>query len=93
VSLFSASKALPSAEAVKQRRHRLRKQFEESGNAFLFIECRECSKPIKPSYKRGFCPGGACRNVFFKKVQVRTVVRLGAVSKRLSEDLLKRAKQ
>ncbi len=54
VSVFSAPIPLPSAAAIKQRRYRLRKQFEESGHSPLYLVCRECSEPIKPSYRRGF---------------------------------------
>lgn len=77
-----------SAAAIRKRRSRIRKLFEASGSAFLYVECRECGKPIKPSFKRGFCPGGTCREAFFKKVQVPTVVRLTAEDKQLSERVL-----
>jgi hypothetical protein len=63
--------------AERNRRHYLkRQQLQASGEAFLFTECRECGKPIEDSYTRGFCPGGACRKAFFKKVQVRSWVKI-----------------
>jgi hypothetical protein len=74
-----------SGNAERQHRLRIRRKFEESGEAFLYIECRECGKPIKPSFRRGFCQGGSCRKAFFKKVQVLTVVRLDAQGKAISE--------
>src|SRR5438270_1478251 len=42
----------------KWQRYRLRKQrqWEASGEAFLYINCRFCGEAIKPSYSRGFCP-------------------------------------
>jgi hypothetical protein len=87
VSVFSAPKPLPSAAAIKQRRHRL-KQFEQSGKAPKYNFCRECGKPIKESYRRGFCPGGACRDAFFKKVQVTHFVRLDIADQELSQQVL-----
>jgi hypothetical protein len=81
--------------AQKQRRYRLRKQqrvWEASGNAWLFIECRECGKPIKPSFQRGFCPGGQCNQAFFEKVQVPIVIYLDAQAKQVSERVLGFAK-
>jgi hypothetical protein len=77
-----------NGNAERQHRLRIRRAFEASGKAFLYLECRECGKPIKPSFQRGFCPGGACREAFFKKVQVLTVVRLTSVDKAVSERVL-----
>lgn len=81
--------------AEKQRRYRLRKQrqaWEATGLAWLYIECRECSKPIKPSFQRGFCPGGQCRQAFFEKVQVPAVIYLDAQAKDVSQRVLGYAK-
>lgn len=61
--------------ALRQRRYRQR-CWERSGEAWLFVVCRQCGAPIKPSYKRGFCPGGKCRTEFFELVQVPNVVRI-----------------
>lgn len=61
--------------AIRQRRYRQR-CYERSGEAWLFVVCRQCGVPIKPSYKRGFCPGGKCRTEFFELVQVPNVVRI-----------------
>jgi hypothetical protein len=69
-------KVLPSAAAVKQRRYRLRREFETSGKAPLYTHCRECGAPIKHSYRRGFCLGGSCKRAFFRKVQVTQVVKI-----------------
>jgi hypothetical protein len=67
----------PAKKKARQRRYHLRKEYEASGDAFLFTECRECGASIKPSYKRGFCANdGKCRDAFFKKVQVRGFVRI-----------------
>ena len=81
--------------AQKQRRYRLRKQqqaWEATGEAWLYIECRECGKAIKPSYRRGFCPGGQCREAFFEKTQVPQVIYLDAQAKKISEHVLGFAK-
>jgi hypothetical protein len=88
VSPADGSKPLRSAAALKQRRYRLRRDYENSGEALLFTECRHCSAPIKPSYKRGFCPGGACREQFFRDVQVRRVIPITAAMRSASENLL-----
>lgn len=74
-----------NGNAERQHRLRIRRKFEDSGEAFLYVECRECGKPIKPSFRRGFCKGGACREAFFKKVQVPTFIRLDAEGKAVAE--------
>jgi hypothetical protein len=76
------------SNALRQRRYRLRKQYEESGNANLYVVCRECEAAIKPSYHRGFCPGGACRKLFYKRVQVTHVCRITRAAAQLSEAIL-----
>lgn len=84
------SKSDLKSNAIRQRRHRQR-IYEASGEAFLFTTCRECGKPIEPSFKRGFCPrstGRTCRKNFFKKVQVLTVCRLTLLDHRLSTAVL-----
>jgi hypothetical protein len=66
--------------AVRQRRYRQR-CWERSGEAYLYTECRYCGAPIKPSYRRGFCPastGRKCRKEFFKAVQVLGVIAITA---------------
>ena len=70
------SKPLPRSNAQKQRAARLRKQKNERPFRVLHQACRECGRPIKPSYVRQFCPGGKCRTAFFKKVQVTTWVEV-----------------
>ena len=59
----------PVKKAARQRRHQLRKQ--APGNAVLFVECRECHAPIKPSYDRAFCPGGECRKAWEDSIRPR----------------------
>jgi len=87
-----ATQAQVSAEeksnALRQRRYRLRKQHEASGNANLYVACRECDAAINPSYRRGFCPGGTCRKLFFKNVQVTRVCRITRADAQLSEAIL-----
>jgi hypothetical protein len=80
------------SNALRQRRYRLRKQYEASGNANLYVACRECDAAIKPSYRRGFCPGGACRKLFYKKVQVTHVCRVTRAAAQLSEAILVQGK-
>ncbi len=77
-----------SPDAVRQRRSRARRMFENSGDAFLYVACRECDAPIKPSFRRGFCHGGHCRKQFFKKVQVQSVIALTFADQSLSEAVL-----
>jgi hypothetical protein len=62
--------------------------YAATGEAFLYVTCRECDKPIKPSFHRGFCKGGACRKKFFKKVQVRRVIPITQVDRELSQAVL-----
>jgi hypothetical protein len=76
------------SNALRQRRYRLRKQYEASGNANLYVACQECDAAIKPSYRRGFCPGGGCRKLFYKKVQVTRVCRITRADALLSEAIL-----
>jgi hypothetical protein len=89
VSSESDSKVSQSPDAIRQRRSRVRRLFENSGNAFLYVACRECDAPIKPSFQRGFCPGGHCRKQFFKKIQVPTVIALTFADQSLSEAVLR----
>ena len=88
----SATQAQVSTEgnsnALRQRRYRLRKQNKASGGANLHTACRECGKAIKPSYCRTFCPGGGCRKLFYKKVQVTHVCRITRADAQLSEAIL-----
>ena len=89
-TLNVCSKIKLKCNALRQRRRRQR-LYEASGDAFLFIVCRECGRPIEPSFKRGFCPrstGRTCREKFFKKVQVPTVCRLTLTDQRLSTAVL-----
>lgn len=82
-----SSKSEPKSNAERQRRYRQR-QYEATGNAWLFTACRECGAPIAPSFKRGFCKGNTgkkCRSKFFKKVQVRGWVPITFADRRLSE--------
>jgi hypothetical protein len=61
---------------LRVARHRARKLLKSSGEAWLYTHCRECERPIEPSYLRGFCPRGTgrqCRKNFFARVQVRRV--------------------
>lgn len=84
------SKINLKCNASRQRRRRQR-LYEASGDAFLFIVCRECGRPIEPSFKRGFCPrstGRACRKNFFKTVQVPTVCGLTLLDQTLSAAVL-----
>jgi hypothetical protein len=79
--------------AEKQRRYRLRQQqraWVATGNARLYVECRECGKAIKPSYRRGFCPGGQCKQAFFEKVQVPHVIYLGQQAKEIAERVVRK---
>jgi hypothetical protein len=78
--------------AARQRRLRIRRRFEASGDAWLFTHCRECGAPIEPSFSRGFCPrktGKQCRKNFFKKIQVLTVVPVTFADRNLSEAVLR----
>jgi hypothetical protein len=77
-----------NSNALRQRRYRLRKQYEASGNANLYVACQECEAAIKPSYHRGFCPGGACRKRYYKRVQVTHVCRITRAAAQLSEAIL-----
>jgi hypothetical protein len=76
------------SNALRQRRYRLRKQYEASGNANLYVACQECEAAINPSYRRGFCPGGACRKRFYKRVQVTRVCRITRAAAQLSAAIL-----
>ena len=76
------------SNALRQRRYRLRKQHEASGNANLYVACRECDAAINPSYRRGFCPGGTCRKRYYKRVQVTRVCRVTRSAAQLSEAIL-----
>jgi hypothetical protein len=76
------------SNALRQRRYRLRKQYEASGNANLYVVCRECDATIKPSYCRGFCPGGSCRKRYYTRVQVTCVCRVTRSAAQLSEAIL-----
>lgn len=81
----------PECNALRQRRFRIRRRFESTGEAWLFTHCRECGAPIEPSFRRGFCPratGRKCRKKFFEKVQVPTVVRVTLADQSLSEAVL-----
>jgi hypothetical protein len=83
------SKMSQTPEAVRQRRSRARRMYEASGDAYLFTNCRQCDAPIKPSFSRGFCPGGACRKRFFRDdVRVARVVPITRVMARTSESVL-----
>jgi hypothetical protein len=88
VCLTNDAKLSHSPDAIRQRRSRARRMFEKSGKAVLYVVCRECHAPIKPSFLRGFCPGGKCRKEFFTKVQVTTVVPVTANERRLIDSLL-----
>jgi hypothetical protein len=87
-----ATQAQVSAEeksnALRQRRYRLRKEYEASGNANLYVVCQECNAAIKPSYRRGFCAGGTCRKRHYKRVQVTHVCRVTRAAAQLSEAIL-----
>jgi hypothetical protein len=76
------------SNALRQRRYRLRKQYEDSGNANLYVACRECDAAIHPSYRRGFCRGGTCRKRYYKRVQVSHVCRVTRADAQLSEAIL-----
>lgn len=76
------------SNALRQRRYRLRKQYEASGNANLYVACRECDAAINPSYRRGFCPGGTCRESYYKRVQVSHMCRVTRSAADLSEAIL-----
>jgi hypothetical protein len=83
------TKPLPhSRSALKQREYRLRQQHKARPFRVFHEACRECGHPIKPSYVRQFCPGGKCRDAFFKKVQVPTVVAVTFADQSLSEAVL-----
>jgi hypothetical protein len=91
VSSDASESVTATKNAEKQRRYRLRKQqqdFEQSGSATLYTACRECGRPIKPSFFRPFCRGGECRSSFFAKIQVLNVCYLDSVSKWVSEKVL-----
>ena len=89
VSLDSGSKSLPRGRnALKQRQYRLRQQHEARPFRVLHASCRECGRPIKPSYVRQFCPGGECRAAFLRKIQVPTVVAITFPTQSLSEAVL-----
>jgi hypothetical protein len=71
----------------KFRRYRLRKirrEYQNSGEAFLHTECLMCSKPIKPSYRRGFCPGGVCRDRYLNAKPVHRVVPITRLDRAVS---------
>jgi hypothetical protein len=66
---------------LRVARHRARKLLETSGEAKLYTHCRECARPIEPSFLRAFCPRivlaedgkpeqRQCRKNFFARVQV-----------------------
>jgi hypothetical protein len=72
----------------KWRRYRLKKQrdFQGSGEAFLYTECLHCAKKIKPtfSFSRGFCAGGQCRKEYRKAVPIHRVVPIFGIDRRVS---------
>jgi len=85
-------KSEPKSNALRQRRLRIRRRFEATGEAWLFTHCRECGAPIEPSFSRGFCPrttGRACRKEFFKKVQVRGWLTITFADRSLSQAVSK----
>lgn len=85
------SKKAPKSNAERQRQFRQR-EYEAKGDAWLFTACRECGKPIAPSFKRGFCPGNSgknCREKFFKKIQVRSWFPITFADRSLSAEITK----
>jgi hypothetical protein len=82
----------PKCNAERQRRLRIRRRFEATGEAWLYTQCRECGEPIEPSFARGFCPrstGRVCRkNFFFKRVQVRGWMPVTSADRSLSRAVL-----
>jgi hypothetical protein len=72
-------KPLPSTPAEKQRRYRLRKQADQLGMDTPYTECQWCSKPIKPSFVRGFCPGGKCRRQLSKQAEDEAKAKAGVL--------------
>ena len=86
---FNDSKMSQTPDAIRQRRSRARRLYEASGAACLFTACRQCGAPIKPSFSRGFCPGGVCRKQFFRDaVRVTRVVPITRTTARMSESVL-----
>jgi len=89
VCSLNHSKRSQTPAAIRQRRSRARRMYEASGDAYLFTNCRQCDAPIKPSFSRGFCPGGACRKRFFHDdVRVTRVVPITQATARVSESVL-----
>lgn len=78
----------PKSNAERQRQLRIRRRYEASGEAWLFTQCRECGTSIRPSFCRGFCPGGKCRKLFSRRVQVPRVCRLTLLDQNLSTAVL-----
>ena len=76
-----------TATDSKWRRYRLKKQrqaWRASGEAFLYTECMYCAAPIKPSFVRGFCPGGHCRQEYLQAVPIHRVVPITGFDRRVS---------
>lgn len=78
----------PKSNAERQRQLRIRRRYEATGEAWLYTHCRECGTSIRPSFRRGFCPGGKCRKLFLRRVQVPRVCRLTLLDQNLSTAVL-----
>jgi hypothetical protein len=83
---------------LRVARHRGRKLLKASGEACLYTHCRECARPIEPSYLRGFCPRTVlaedgkpeqrqCRKNFFARVQVRRVESIDFTAHYISQQI------
>jgi len=82
-----------TATTNKFRRYRLRKQHQELGPVgCLYTHCRYCDREIKPSYLRGFCPGGECRDSYFKTVRVLRLVPITIIDNQISTRIVEAKK-